>query len=59
MRSCCLWVLFHVAASAYGIWFSRSWHFAFPEDGTLVPKQVGEAHLVYVPIRIFAVSRYN
>lgn len=30
-----------------------------PEDGTLVPKHVGEIHLTYVLIRSFAFSWYN
>jgi len=39
-----------VAASSRGIWALRSWYFALLEDGTLVPKQVGETHLMYVLI---------
>jgi hypothetical protein len=44
---------------SHGIWFLRSWHFALPEDGILVTKQVKETHLMYVPIKNCVVGWYN
>jgi hypothetical protein len=26
----------------------KKWHYAVPEDGTPIPKHVGEAHLMFV-----------
>jgi len=36
--------------------FLTNWHSVFPEDITLVPKHVGESHLMFVVIRNYAVG---
>ena len=32
-------------------WFFKNWHYVLPEDGTHVPKHVGEVHLMFVLIK--------
>ena len=33
-----------------GTWFLINWHYVLPQDGTRVPKHVGEADLMFVLI---------
>jgi hypothetical protein len=40
-------------------WLLRNWHIILPEDGTQVPKHVGETHLKYVRIINNAFRWYN
>lgn len=49
----------HTQQLRNGICLLRNWHIVLPEDGTQVPKHVGETHLKYVRITNSAFRWYN
>jgi hypothetical protein len=49
----------HTQQLRIGIWLLRNWHIVLLEDGTQVPKHVGETHLKYVRIINSAFRWYN